>query len=210
MEPYASEDEQIEQIKRWWKENGKSLVFGLVVGIGGLAGYRYWDAAETSRAESASVNYDVLLQQVTDNRIEEANNTGQIIIDGYPDSSYARLSTLLLAKLAVESDDVERAKALLSGLIESSKDSELSMVARARLARLLLAEDDIDGATRQLDAIPDIDNEARFVELRADVLAAGGDTEKARALYLAALKEAEEQGLERGAIQLKLDNLAGS
>ena len=210
VEPYASEDEQIEQIKRWWKENGRSLVFGLVVGIGGLAGYRYWDAAETARAESASVNYDLLLQLITDQRLEDAEQAGQTIIDSDPQSSYARLSTLLLAKLAVERDDYDRAKALLQGLVKGSTDSEILLIARARLARLMLAEKDVDGAAKQLDAVADLPDRKRFTELRADVLSAQGNQDEARKLYLDALEQAEELGLERGAIQLKLDNLAGS
>ena len=47
MDHYVSESEQVEQIKRWWKDNGRALVFGLVVGLGGLAAYRYWDASQT-------------------------------------------------------------------------------------------------------------------------------------------------------------------
>ena len=29
-EHYVSEQEQVEQLKRWWKDNGKALIAGLV------------------------------------------------------------------------------------------------------------------------------------------------------------------------------------
>ena len=56
VDHHLSEKEQIEQLKRWWNENGKSLVAGLVIGIGGLAGYRYWDNVQTVRSENGSIN----------------------------------------------------------------------------------------------------------------------------------------------------------
>ena len=134
MEHYASEQEQVEALKRWWKDNGRPLVFGLAIGIAALAGYRYWDAMQTARAEDASQNYSAMLQMMNDQRIDDARTTGQAIIDTYPDSTYARLSALLLAKLAADTEDYARARELLTPLVEGAGDSEVAPLARARLA----------------------------------------------------------------------------
>lgn len=209
MDHLASEQEQIDQIKRWWNENGKSLVFGLVIGVGGLAGYRYWDASETSRAENASQNYELFLQMATEQRLEDARTTGQAIVANYSGSTYARLSALLLAKLAIDNGDYDEAKRLLGDLLNDDGDSQIITVARARLARILLAEGDSTAASELLAQIAATEDNARFVELRGDVLQASGDRKGARTMYLKALAQAESLGLERGAIQLKLDNLGG-
>ncbi len=210
MEHYASEQEQVEQLKRWWKENGRSLVFGLVIGIGGLAGYRYWDASETARAENASLTYEQFLTMAGEQRREDAVQTGNAILENYPGSAYARMTTLMLAKIAVEGGDYERAEALLETLISEDPDAEIAQIARARLARIRLAGGDAAAAAALLDAIPALGEQQRFSELRADVAAARGEIDAARALYLEALAHAEELGLERGAIQLKLDNLGAA
>lgn len=207
MEPYASEQEQIETIKRWWRENGKSLVLGLIIGIGGLAGYRYWDESQRVQAESASSNYAHLLQALNDQKLDEARTTGKAIMEGYPGSSYARLSALLLAKLAVDTDDYARARELLAPLAESDADSEIRHIATARLARLDLADGDSAAAAGRIASIPELGEGMRFAELRADILAAQGDVDAARQLYLEALSKAERLGLERSVIQIKLDNL---
>lgn len=209
-EHYVSEQEQVEQLKRWWKDNGKALIAGLVIGVGGLAGYRYWDATQTARAESASANYEFFLQVTSEGLTEEAQTAGRSIIENYPDSAYARLSALLLAKLAVDTGDYETAKAHLKSVIESDAEGEVVYIARARLARLLLAEGKADEAAAAIAAIPELDGEERFNELRGDVLAAQGEADAARSMYLKALAQATELGLERGAIQLKLDNLPGA
>lgn len=210
MEHYASEQEQVEAVKRWWKENGKALIFGLVVGIGGLAGYRYWDNLETSRAENASITYERFLAMVEAGRSEDAIKTGETILDAYAGSAYARLAALLLAKMAVEGGDYARAKALLTPLAESAGESELRAIANMRLARILLAEGDAEAAAARLDAVPRIDDEEPYPELRGDVLVARGKEDEARGYYREALARAAEIGLERGAIQLKLDNLAAT
>ena len=207
MDVYVSEQEQVEQIRRWWKDNGKALLLGLVVGLGGLAGYRYWDAAQTARAESASINYQQFLQQSAGDHIDDAVKTGHAIVESYPGTAYAQLTTLLLAKLAVEKNDYAQAKTELRNLIDNNSNDQISYVARARLARLLLAEGAADEADKLVAAIPTVSDGDRNAELRADILAARGQTQAARTKYLEALASAEKLGLDRDSIQIKIDNL---
>ena len=207
MDHYISEQEQVEQLKRWWKDNGKSLLLGLVIGIGGLAGYRYWDSTQSARAENASINYEHLLQMASNQQDDEAVSTGRAIIEAYPDSTYAKLTTLLLAKLAVEKGDYAQAKAQLQSLLVDDDKGEIAHVARARLARILLAEGAADEADKLVGAIPPVDGKSRYPELRGDILAARGDVAGARTMYLQALVEAGELGVQSESVQLKLDNL---
>lgn len=207
MDAYVSEQEQVEQIRRWWKDNGRALLLGLMLGIGGLAAYRYWDATQTTMAESASQNYEQLIQMAAAQKLDDAMKAGHTIIESYPNSVYAKLSSLLIAKVAVEKNDYTQAKAELQRLLDTDGHGELANVARERLARLLLAEGKHDEAQQQLEAIPLVAGEHGAVELRADVLAARGDVAAARAKYLEALAAAEKLGLDRDSIQIKLDNL---
>lgn len=207
MDAYVSEHEQVEQIRRWWKDNGRALLLGLTLGIGGLAGYRYWDAAKTAMAESASQNYEQLIQMAGAQKLDDAMKAGHTIIESYPDSVYAKLSSLLIAKVAVEKNDYTQAKAELQRLLDSDGHGELANIARQRLARLLLAEGKHDEAHRLLEAVPVVAGESGAAELRADVLAARGDIAAARTKYLEALAAADKLGLDRDSIQIKLDNL---
>ena len=42
MDIYASDEEKGEEIKRWWRENGLSVMLGIAFGIAALVGGRYW------------------------------------------------------------------------------------------------------------------------------------------------------------------------
>ena len=64
MEQYRTEEEQVEALGRWWKENGRSMVVAVVVALGGVFGWQAWQANELRQQEQASDLYQVLLQAI--------------------------------------------------------------------------------------------------------------------------------------------------
>ena len=42
MEVYETEEQQVEAVKKWWKENGVSLIVGVVMGLSAIAGWKYY------------------------------------------------------------------------------------------------------------------------------------------------------------------------
>ncbi len=64
MAELRTEEEQIEAIKSWWKENGRSTVFGVVAAIAIVLGWRGWQDYETNTSELASAEYQNLLATV--------------------------------------------------------------------------------------------------------------------------------------------------
>lgn len=208
METYVSEQEQVEQLRRWWKSNGQALVLGLALGLGGLAAYRYWDASRDSQAMNASINYEAMVQMTAAQKLDDAASAGRTIIEAYPDTLYARLSGLLLAKIAVQKHDYEAAKKELQALLAADGKGEIADIARTRLARLLLAEGKAEEAGKLLAQVPTRGAMDASLELRGDVAAARGDQATARKLYAEALAGADKLGLDSDTLQLKLDNLA--
>ena len=207
MDVYATEQEQIEKIKKWWNENGKAIVLGLVLGVGGLFAYRYWESTQLKAGQSASINYDHLLGLASSGALDEASEAADAIIAGYPRSTYAKLSALIIAKMAVDANDIAAAKTRLQWVIENSKDGNLRPLAQSRLVQVLLAEGDTENAAATLATIaPRFDDQ--FSEIRGDLQAAQGDSEKARDHYAQAIRDAQERGVSAAALQLKLDNLA--
>ena len=61
MEIHATEEQQLEDLKKWWKENGRSITVGLVLGIGGVVGWTSWRAYDNAQAEKASIVYEQLV-----------------------------------------------------------------------------------------------------------------------------------------------------
>jgi predicted negative regulator of RcsB-dependent stress response len=171
-----------------------------------LFGYRYWDATRVAEGQSASINYEHLLAIASAGASAEATAAGEAIISGYPKTTYAKLSALVLAKLAVDTRDIKEAKARLQWVIDNSPDGKIKPIAQARMAQLHLADAEIEEASALLAAIDPAYSD-QFTELRGDVFAAAGEIEKARAMYSQALADLQERGSAGEAVQLKLDNL---
>ena len=206
MDVYTTEKEQIDQIKKWWGENGKAVIFGLVLGLGGLYGYRYWESTRLAEGQSASINYEHLLTIAAAGASDEATEAGNAIIAGYPKSTYAKLSALILAKLAVDVRDFDEAKTRLQWVIDNSNAGKIKPVAQTRLGQIHLAEGETEQAASLLAQV-DPAFADQFSELRGDVFLAQGKLDAARAKYSQALEEAQKRGNTGESIQLKIDNL---
>lgn len=208
MDVYVSEKEQVEYIKKWWRDNGKALTAGLVLGLGALFGYRYWTELKISRAESLSINYEHFLSVSAAGPSDEAVAAGKAVIESDAGHTYAKLTALLLAKLAVEANQLDEAKNHLQWVIGNSSEGAIQAIARARLAQVLLAQGDAGGALAVMEKIQTVSDIDRFAELRGDIFFATGDPVRARAMYLKALDQAQELGLNREMLEVKLDNVA--
>jgi len=206
LDVYTTEKEQLDQVKKWWDENGKAVILGLVLGLGGLFGYRYWDASRIAEGQNASINYEHLLAIASAGASDEATEAGDAIINGYPKSTYAKLSALVLAKLAVDARDLEEAKARVRWVIDNSKGGKIKPIAQTRLVQLYLAQGKVEEAAALISEI-DPTYADQFTELRGDVFLAQGELEAARAKYSQALDEARGRGNAGEAIELKIDNL---
>ena len=206
MDAYDSEKEQIEKIKKWWDANGTAIIVGLVIGLGGIFGFRYWESSKMLAGEAASANYEHLLVMSQAGASDEATAAADAIINNQPDTPYAKMAALLSAKLAVDDNDYATAKQRLQWIIEQPQKTELTALAHARLAQVLLAEGKIEDAAATFDQLSS-DSKSRFHELNGDILLAKGEVDAARSAYETALEQAGEFGIDTEPVQLKLDNL---
>ena len=207
MDRYVTEDEQVEALKAWWKENGKAVIAGAIFGLLGLMGWRYWQGHVKTQAEQASTAFQRLLSQVADNKKEAAEQQAKQILDQYEKSPYAAFAALMLAKIAVDQNDLIQAKAHLQWAVAHSTEPEIKRVARLRLVRLLLAEGNIDQAQAFLDEADNTTSLPSYHELKGDLLLAQGKLEEARNAYLQALALGGTTGGQSSVLQMKLDEL---
>jgi len=206
VEGYTSEREQVDAIREWWRTNGKSIVLGLAVGLAGLGGYRYWDGMQDAKAENASINYEQFLNLAAQGGGKEALETGEAILKAYPDSSYARLTGLLLAKLEVDDGKPDAAKTHLQWVIDHAGSEEIAAIAKARMAQLVLAEGDAEAALKLFEQVGSAYGE-RFAELKGDILARLGRRDEAVKAYAQAQKLVADAGADTRLIELKIEAL---
>ncbi|MBY6224610.1 YfgM family protein [Ferrimonas balearica] len=204
MEIYSTEEQQVEAIKRFWKEYGVSIIGGAVLGLGGLFGWNTYQDHLVGKAEQASAAYGRVIEQA--GQSQDALDTAVAQFQNeYGESGYGPLSQLLLARAAVEAGDLAKAETLLTEVLPSM-DSTTAPMVTLRLARVQLAQDKLDAAQATLEKVTSEAFAAQREELKGDVLVKKGEMDAARAAYQSALDAGGAQT--SPALQMKLDDLA--
>ncbi|PLY15620.1 MAG: hypothetical protein C0631_06685 [Sedimenticola sp.] len=200
-----SEEEQVEALKKWWKENGKSLIGGVVLGLGLVFGWRAWVQHNQTVAEQASYQFEQLTNAVAAGANDSAVKMAEQLISEHADSSYAVFAALNIAKVKLEQGDNAGARIDLKWALEHSSEPSLKQIASLRLARVMLDAGDIDSASALVSQTAVAAYSGELAELRGDIALAQGDKEKARQAYEEALANLDGN---TAILKMKLDDLA--
>ncbi|WP_158967619.1 tetratricopeptide repeat protein [Paraglaciecola sp. L3A3] len=202
MDQFETEEQQVEAIKRFWKENGTALIVGAVLGLGGLYGWRYYNDSQIETKEQASIAYEkAALELLSD---DKGFSQAKSYIDTHSDTGYSLLMALELAKKAIDSEDLSEAAKQLEFVVSNTQVSAVKSVAQVRLARIQLEQGELDLALATADSIDDEAFTGASQEIKGDVYKAQKLFDKARAAYSAALENNERNPV----LKMKLDNLA--
>jgi predicted negative regulator of RcsB-dependent stress response len=202
---YDTEEEQVEALKRWWKENSTSTIVGLVMGIVIILGWNYWNGHKKERAAQASVTYGQLLKALDDDKKESAEKLAEHLQKQFKGTEYATFSALLEAKLKSQQGDFAAAKQILK-TIAAEPNKHLSNVARIRLVRLMLATGEYEQGLQvinEVDAKEAASYSANYDELVGDLYVALDRLDEARTSYQNALRNGQPSPL----LQFKIDDL---
>ncbi|MCW8107325.1 tetratricopeptide repeat protein [Alteromonas ponticola] len=201
MEQYATEEQQVEAIKKFWKDNGIAIVVGAVIGLGGLWGWRYYSDSQLAAKEEASAAYQKVVEAQADMQSTDQLKT---FIENNTDTGYAIIAGLVAAQKAVDLDNFSEAEKHLQQVANEAEDKQLAAVASTRLARVQLELGKTEDALASLEKVTLASFASQVDEIKGDIFARQGDVKKAREAYTRALAASENSPL----IKVKLDNLA--
>ena len=210
-----SEEEKIEMLRKWWAENGTSLVVAVLLAVAALVGWRQWQVHQAQTAAQASVIYQGMLDAVSaaqakpDSKVEmeKARAGAEKLISDYDGSAYADYGRLLLARLAVENADYDKAAEQLQQVIKAPASDTIKWVATLRLARLDVQKGDLDAAEKLISGKLPEAFAGQAGELKGDILVARKDLDGARKAYTEALDKMQTDAHKR-LVQMKIQDLA--
>jgi predicted negative regulator of RcsB-dependent stress response len=202
---YLSEEEQVEALKKWWKENGLSVAGGAILGLAAVFGWQAWNQHQDQIAEQASARFEQMQLASKVGHMESVVKQAEILMTEHADSGYAMFAGLLLAKVKQQEGDIVGARTQLEWVVSNGSDPSLQQIARLRLVRLLLAQGDVDGAAAALVGAPEDNFAGEIAALRGDIARAKNDFAGARKAY----QEALEKGVgDTSLVMMKIDDLA--
>jgi len=208
-----AEDEELEAFKQWWKRNGQSILFGIVIAVLAVAGWQYWENREATRARRSQAGFDSVIgtlssDQDSEERLATMEYSLDNLKDKYPDSPYAVFSAMIAAGVYMDEGNPEAAAGELQWALDQAHQQPLPRVIRLRLARAQFASGNYEGVVETLQA----DNDAGefsplYRELEGDAQHALGNDQAARQAYQAARDSLGEDSNDR-LLELKLSDLA--
>ena len=208
MDIYASDDEKGEEIKQWWRDNGRSVIVGCVLGIVVIFSGRYWLNYQQNQAESASFGYQNVVVQLAEDNVEQASMTTQALFDNYASTPYAVFAALEMATQSVEDGDAQTAESYLRWVISNAELSAHQEIARLRLGQLLLSANQYEQALTMVNESTSTAFSSLFAELRGDVLMAQGNKLDAKMAYQTAIVGLAQGSARQILLQVKLNDLA--
>ena len=209
MDNYETEEQQVEAIKKWWSENYKMAIFLTIIGLGSIVGVQQWKQKQTVNAQTASMEYDHILQVVKENKDESISQQVEIMLNEYPDYTYAALSAMLEAKQMIEAGKLAEAEEKFRWVINNSKAQNLQHISRIRLATLLSAQDKNEAALKVLD-VEKGSFTASYLEVKGDILVALKRINEARTAYDQALGAYAVIGANAQILRVKRNDLGNS
>jgi predicted negative regulator of RcsB-dependent stress response len=182
-----TDDEQVEKLKKWWEENGRSVIAGVIIGVGGLFGYRYWIDLQEATAEAASAQFVQMMEALKSSDNAAVTERAELLISEYADTEYATLARFALARNLVDKGNYDQAQTQLEQIIGTVGDAPLGYLARKRLASVQLELAQLDQALVTLSVKFPSAFGAGVDELRGDIYAQQGKIDEAADAYREAL-----------------------
>ncbi|MBW8077466.1 MAG: tetratricopeptide repeat protein [Gallionella sp.] len=201
------EQEQLEGLKAWWKDNGNwvlGVVLFAVIAVGGWRGWHYYQAKQ---ANEAATFYEQFNEQLATNDAKRINDAATVVMDKYAGTIYAARAALAAAQVNEQSKAIPQAKTQLQWVLDHAAEATLKDVAHLRMASILLDEKNYADALKQLDVTHPAAFDGLYADLKGDVLSAQGKKDEARLAYQQAFDKIDARSTYRQLIQMKLDDL---
>ena len=201
------EQEQLDEIKHFWKNYGNLITWALIVVFGAIAAWNGWQYWQRSQAAQASALYEEVERAATGGDMTRLERAFTDMKDKFGRTTYAHQAGLLAAKTFAEKGNVDAAKSALLWVADKASDEGYQASARLRLAALLAEAKAYDDALKQLAG----DFPAQFAGLvadrRADIYNLQGKKAEAKVEYLKAWRALDERGEYRRLVEVKLTAL---
>ncbi len=204
MNAYMTEEEQVEEIKRWWARYGNQVMSLILVVLLAVTGWKWYQGHLESVKAQASLSYEQLIQSVG-----KSDETGVIahanyIMQNYPGTVYAEGAGLMLAKIEVSKGQYGNAIKNLRAVSASSNSATIIQLAKLRISRIFLQQKLYSKALSELESVVDNAYLPLVHEVKGDIYFAEKKSKLAEAEYLQAEKALPNLGLMTPELKMKL------
>ena len=201
------EQEQLDQLKHFWKQYGNLITWALIVVLGSVAAWNGYNIWQRNQSVQAAAMYDEVEKVVRGGDVPKAERAFADMRDRFSKAVYTQQAGLLVAKMAYEAGQTDSARATLKWLSENAADKGYASVARLRLSAVLIESKSYDDALKLLGSGMVEEFAALADDRKGDIYALQGKKAEAKSEYQKAYKAFDEQSEYRRLVSVKLNAL---
>lgn len=198
------EQEQLDQVKHFWKQYGGLISWAVIVLLAVYAGWNGWQYWQRKQAAQATALYEEVERIAASGDGARLDRALGDMKEKFGRTVQAQQAALLVAAVHAAAGRNEAARAALQWVAEQSGDEGYKALARLRLAGLLLDAKSYDEALKQLSGSFPAEFEPLAADRRGDVYLAQGKKAEAGAEYRKAWQGLAEGSSYRRVVDVKL------
>lgn len=201
------EQEQLDQLKHFWKQYGNLITWVLIAALGAYAGwngYQYWQRSQAAQASALYDELERLAAQRDPAKVQRAFNDMK---DKFGGTVFATQGALLAARLQQEAGKLDEAKAALAWAADNASEPAYQAIARLRLAALLAQAKDLPAAMARLEGAFPAEFQPLVADRKGDLLMLQDKPAEARAQYQTAWAGLGPRSEYRRLVEIKLTAL---
>lgn len=204
------EHEQGELVQKWLRQNGSSLITGVLMGLALVLAWQWWQGRGAHHQQEAAVEYASFTQALEARNQAKARTIEALLASKYADTPYADLAYLREAAFLVNAGKADQAIKLLQSARSSATQADMKDIMGLRLARAQLIAGKPTDARKTLDALGSTQYPAIAAELHGDIASLQGHRDDARKAYQQALTTLDQAAPTRALLELKLIDAGGN
>lgn len=201
------EQEQLDQIKHFWKQYGNAITWGLIVVLAAFASWNFYQYWQRTQANQAAALFDEVERSVQSGDTAKIDRVFADMKDRFASTSYAQQSGLLVAKQFIIAGKVDSAKSALTWVSEQSTDVGYQALAKLRLAAILMDSKSYDGALSLLNGAFPAGFDALVSDRKGDILLLQGKKTEAISQFEKAYRLFDVRTEYRRLVEVKLNAL---
>jgi len=201
------EQEQLDQLKHFWKQYGNAITWVLIVVLAAFASWNFYQYWQRNQASQAAALFDEVDRSIGSADLAKIDRVFGEMKERFGSTIYAQQSALLVAKRYVDSGKPDQAKAALTWVADQSSDKTFQALAKLRLSAILIDEKNYDAALAMLNGDFPASFDGLVADRKGDAMVLKTDKAKAIAEYEKAWRLLDIRTEYRRLVEVKLNAL---
>lgn len=201
------EQEQLEQLKAFWKRWGNAITWLLTLALLCYAGWTGWNYWQRNQAAKAGAMFSELERAAQAGDVAKGTTVFNAMKSDFGSTGYTAQGALMAAKLQLDKGKGDEARATLTWAADNAKGDAYRDLARLRLSALQMESKQYAEAGKTLDAVKSADFGPLVADRRGDLALLQNKPDEARTQFKKAYDGMDKQLDYRRLLEAKLATL---